>query len=34
LSNSSNIEATIEFAKVETGADGASGEDGISITNV
>ena len=34
LSNSSNIEATIEFAKVETGANGASGEDGISITNV
>lgn len=34
LSNNSNIEATIEFAKVETGADGATGENGISVINV
>lgn len=34
LGNSSNLEATIEFARIDTGADGAAGSAGISVTNV
>lgn len=34
LGNSSNLEATIEFARIDTGADGAAGSAGVSVTNV